>query len=42
MVSDTNKFVLVRSKGRGSVGKQLVVRTAYTYQLLVKAPSWLQ
>jgi len=29
------------SEGRGSVGKQLVLRTASTYQLLVKAPSWL-
>jgi len=36
MVSDPNKFVLIRSEGRGSVGKQLVLRT---YQLLVKAPS---
>ena len=41
MVSDSNKFVLVRSEGRGSVGKQLVLRTASIYQLLVKAPSWL-
>jgi len=41
MVSDSNKFVLIRSEGKGSVGKQLVVRTASTYQLLVKAPSWL-
>jgi len=41
MVSDSNKFVLIRSEGRGSVGKQLVLRTASTYQLLVKAPSWL-
>jgi len=41
MVSDFNKFVLIRSEGRGSVGKQFVLRTASTYQLLVKAPSWL-
>jgi len=41
MVSDSNKFVLIRSEGRGSVGKQFVLRTASTYQLLVKAPSWL-
>jgi len=41
MVSDSNKFVLIRSEGRGSVGKQLVQRTASTYQILVKAPSWL-
>ena len=41
MVSDSNKFVLIRSEGKGSVGKQLVLRTASTYQLLVKAPSWL-
>jgi len=41
MVSDSNKFVLIRSEGRVSVGKQLVLRTASTYQLLVKAPSWL-
>jgi len=41
MVSDSNKFVLIRSEGRGSVGKQLVLRTASTYELLVKAPSWL-
>ena len=41
MVSDSNKFVLIRSAGRVSVGKQLVPRTASTYQLLVKAPSWL-
>jgi len=41
MVSDSNKFVLYRSEGRGSVGKQLVLRTASTYQLLVKEPSWL-
>ena len=40
MVSDSNKFVLIRSEGRVSVGKQLVLRTASTYQLLVKAPSW--
>ena len=32
---------LIRSEGRRSVGKQLVLRTASTYQLLVKAPSWL-
>jgi len=41
MVSDSNKFILVRSEGRGSVGKQLVLRTASTYELLVKATSWL-
>jgi len=41
MVSDSNKFVLIRSEGRVSVGKQLVIPTASTYQLLVKAPSWL-
>jgi len=41
MLSDSNKFVLTRSEGRGNVGKQLVLRTASTYQLLVKAPSWL-
>jgi len=41
MVSYSNKFVLIRSKGRGSVGKQLVLRTAFTHHLLVKAPSWL-
>ena len=41
MVSDSNKFVLIRSEGKGSVGKQLVLRTASTYQLLVKAPSSL-
>jgi len=41
MVSDSNKFVLIRSEGRGSVGKQLFLRTASTYQLLVKAPSCL-
>jgi len=40
MVSDTNKFVLIRSEGRVSVGKQLVLRTASTYKLLMKAPSW--
>jgi len=34
-------LVLIRSEGRVSVGKQLVLRTASTYQLLVKAPSWL-
>jgi len=39
MVSDANKFVLIRSEDTGSVGKQLVLRTASTYQLLVKAPS---
>jgi len=39
MVSDSKKFVLVRSEGRGSAGKQLVLRTASTYQLLVKAPN---
>jgi len=41
MVSDSNKFVLIRSEGRGSVGKQLVLRTASAYQLLVKKRSWL-
>jgi len=41
MVSDSNKFVLIRSEGRGSVGKQLVLRTASTYQLLMTAPIWL-
>ena len=41
MGSDSNKFVLIRSEGRVSGGKQLVLRTASTYQLLVKAPSWL-
>jgi len=41
MVSDSNRFVLIRSEGRVSVGKQLVLRTASTYLLLVKAPSWL-
>jgi len=41
MASDSNKFVLIRSEGRGSVGKELVLRTASTYQLLVKASSWL-
>jgi len=41
MVLDSNKFVLIRSEGRGSVGKQLFLRTASTDQLLVKAPSWL-
>jgi len=30
MVSDSNKFVLIRSECRGSVGKQLVLRTAST------------
>jgi len=40
MVSDSNKFVFVRSEGRGSVGKQVVLSNASTYQLLVKAPSW--
>jgi len=39
MVSDSNKFVLIRSEGRGSVGKQLVLCTASNYQLVVKAPS---
>jgi len=39
MVSDSNKFVLIRSEGRGSVGKQLVLLTASTYQLLVKVKS---
>jgi len=29
MVSDSNKFVLIRSEGRVSVGKQLVLRTAF-------------
>jgi len=38
MVSNSNKSVLTRSKGTGSVGKHLVLRTASTYQLLVKAP----
>jgi len=38
-VSDSNKFVLFRSEGRVSVGKQLVLRIVSTYQLLVKAPS---
>jgi len=33
MVSDSNKFVLIRSEGRGNVGKQLVLRTALTYEL---------
>jgi len=37
MVSDSNQFVLIRSEGRVSVGKQLVLRTASTYQLLVKS-----
>jgi len=41
MVSDSNKFVLIRSEGRVSVGRQLVPRTASTYQLLVKAPGAL-
>ena len=41
IMSDFNKFVLIRSEGRRSVGKQLVLPTASTYQLLVKAPSWL-
>jgi len=41
MVSDSNKFVLIISEGRVGVGKQLVLRTASTYQLLVKASSWL-
>jgi len=35
MVSDSNKFVLIRSESRGNVGKQLVLRTASTYELLV-------
>jgi len=39
VVSDSNKFVLIRSEGRGSIGKQSVLRTASTYQLLVKAPT---
>jgi len=39
MVSDSNKFVLIGSEGRVTVRKQLVLRTASTYQLLVKAPS---
>jgi len=42
MVSDSNKFVLIRSEGRGCVEKQLVLRTASTYQLLVKATSWIR
>jgi len=41
MVSDSNTFVLIRSEGRVSVGKQLVLRSASTCQLLVKVPSWL-
>ena len=42
MVSDSNQFVPIRREGRGSVGKQLVLRTgSSTYQFLVKAPSWL-
>ena len=41
MVSDSNKFILIRSEGRGSVGKQLVLCTASTYQLLLKASSRL-
>jgi len=41
MVSDSNKFVFIRSEGRVSFGKQFVLRTASTYQLMVKAPSWL-
>jgi len=41
MVSDSNKFVLIRSEGRVSVGRQFVLRTASTYQLLVKAPGAL-
>jgi len=41
MVSDSKIFVLIRSEGIGSVRKQLVLRTASTYHLLVKAPSWL-
>ena len=40
MVSDSNIFVLIRSEDRQrACGKQLVLRTASTYQLLVKAPS---
>jgi len=31
MVSDSNKFVLIRSEGRGSVGKHLDLRIASTY-----------
>jgi len=34
MVSDSNKLVLIRSEGRVSVGKQLFVRIASTYELL--------
>jgi len=41
MVSDSNKFVHIRNEGIGSVGKKLVLRTASTCQLLMKAPSWL-
>ena len=41
MVSDSNTFVFIRSEGRWSVRKQLVLCTASTYQLLLKAPSWL-
>jgi len=41
MVSDSNKFVLIGSEGTVSVGKQLVLPIASSYQLLVKAPSWL-
>jgi len=41
MVSDSNKSVFIRSEGRGSIVKQLVLRTASTHQLLVKVPSWL-
>jgi len=50
MASDSNKFVLISSvirnfqtvednESKGSVGKQLVLLSASTYQLLVKAPS---
>jgi len=41
MVSDSKKFVLTRSEGKGSFRRRLVLRTASTYKLLVKAPSWL-
>jgi len=34
MVSDSNKFVLIRSEGRWSVEKQLVLRTASNHQML--------
>jgi len=33
MVSDSNNFVLIRSEGRGSDGKQLVLHTSSTYQV---------